>query len=75
MKIKLKPVSWMKYTGIDIFDPDGWDRAGDFKKDWNKPITFDEFVQKASESTTGKWPSTDNEELKRIVATNIINDL
>ena len=35
-----KPEEWMKldqYQGIEILDPDGWDR-GDFARSWNELI-------------------------------------
>ena len=53
-KIKLTPNEWCLLTGIIVFDPDGWDRRGrdKFDEDWAKYLTFDEFMNKCSISTT-----------------------
>lgn len=49
---KFKPSTWCKLTGIYILDPDGWDRTyPNFEKDWNKKITYKDFLNKASFST------------------------
>ena len=61
--IKLHPEKWQKLTDILVGDPDGWDRAN-FDVDWNREITFDEFWQKAGESTTYRRPTMDYDELK-----------
>ena len=42
--------------GIKIRDADGWDRTGDFQKDWNKKITQTEFEAKLGKSTTEQVP-------------------
>ena len=49
--IKFSSEDWCKLTDVVIYDPDGWDRKGDFDTDWNKEICFEEFYTKASIST------------------------
>jgi hypothetical protein len=41
---------WVLLTGLDILDPDGWDRQN-FNQSWTEPISRDEFMRRASEST------------------------
>lgn len=50
MMIKFTPDEWCKLTGVDILDPDGWDRKGSY--DWNLPISFRDFYDKTLMSTT-----------------------
>jgi hypothetical protein len=51
--VKFSSGDWSKLTGVVVLDPDGWDRkAPNFDADWNKEIEFDEFWDKASNSTT-----------------------
>jgi len=50
--MKKSSAEWCRLSGIEVLDPDGWDRKGDFDADWNKPITLDEFWAKACQSTT-----------------------
>ena len=52
--IKLNSEAWVKLSDYQIIDPDGWDRShpDKFNADWNKEITFDEFLEKAHRSTT-----------------------
>ena len=54
-KIYLLPELWCKLTGIEILDPDGWNRA-DYQNDWNKPLNFEQFYGKAILSTVAKFP-------------------
>jgi len=44
---------WCKITGIEVLDPDGWDRADvNFMDNWNhKPISHSEFKARADMST------------------------
>jgi len=58
--IKRTPTEWQVITGIKILDPDGWDRMGDFKTDWNIPITAETFIEKASRSTTMNYNSLED---------------
>ena len=52
-------------TGIVVYDPDGWDRrAPYFDADWNKEIDFDEFWNKASDSTT-TGPMMEYDDMKK----------
>lgn len=51
MNIKFSSEEWCLLTGVDIIDPDGWDRKGDFDADWNKEICFGDFYAKAAIST------------------------
>jgi hypothetical protein len=60
---KLKPATWCALTDIIICDPDGWDRTN-FDTDWAKPLTFDEFLEKAHMSTTMASPRMTDAELK-----------
>lgn len=57
MKIKFTPLLWTKILGFAIIDPDGWDRTGDFNTDWNEPLSLDEFLDKADNSTCGPRPN------------------
>ena len=45
---------WLKhpdFKGIQVLDPDGWDRHGDFSKSWSEPITRYEFEVRLGLST------------------------
>ena len=55
LKIKLTAQEWCDLTGAIVYDPDGWNRFGDFVKDWETPIILNEFLDKLSASTA-KWP-------------------
>lgn len=47
------PNEWLKEPEFKLFtiiDPDGWDRKN-FKEDWEKPLTKEEFNQKLMLST------------------------
>jgi len=49
---KLRPQKWCQLVNIQVLDPDGWDRkAENFEKDWDKPISFNDFIIKSSIST------------------------
>lgn len=50
-QIKRTPDEWQKILNIVVLDPDGWDRSN-FSVDWVKPLTKQEFKDKASHSTT-----------------------
>ncbi len=50
-KTKLCPAAWSELLGMVVLDPDGWDRSGNFQKDWERTLTMKEFFNKASEST------------------------
>jgi len=41
---------WVLLLGIEINDPDGWDRT-DFNRSWFAPISAAEFRRRASLST------------------------
>ena len=41
---------WVKHTGIEILDPDGWDRT-DFENSWNELISEEEFLLRCYRST------------------------
>ena len=45
-----KPCEWCKIFGVEVIDPDGWDRDN-FEVSWNTPITKAEFRNRASNST------------------------
>ena len=56
--MKLTPSEWQKRLGFEVLDPDGWDRRAEyFQADWNKELTFDEFMDKAELSTCSRHPS------------------
>lgn len=55
MTTKRKPEDWENRTGISILDPDGWDRRS--FTDWERPITREEFLQRAARSTVAAWPN------------------
>lgn len=52
-ELLLTPEEWSKRTGIVIQDPDGWRNTG---LPFNVPITRAEFIYRAKNSTTRKWP-------------------
>jgi len=70
MKLKYNSDQWCKLTGITVYDPDGWDRQGDFQSDWDKLITLYEFLDKASSSTTSGLRDVD--EIEKMVLKNLI---
>lgn len=49
--IKFAPSMWQKILGIEVIDPDGWDRGKNFESDWAKLLTFTEFLDKCGDST------------------------
>jgi hypothetical protein len=52
------PEFWMKATGIQVCDPDGWDRKAESGPgSWWWPITRAEFIQRAMRSTVRAWPA------------------
>lgn len=52
--VKKVPELWILQTGIQILDPDGWDRKD--TESWYTPITRDEFIRRAMMSTCYEWP-------------------
>jgi hypothetical protein len=48
--VKRLPVEWQEIDGVQIMDPDGWDRRN-FEESWNTPITQAEWLDRASQST------------------------
>jgi hypothetical protein len=69
--MKKKAAEWSRLSGIEIIDPDGWDRRGEyFDADWNKEITLDEFFVKAMRSTTRGFHGN-IQEVRRIVFKNL----
>lgn len=56
---KYTPTKWGKVTGLVVCDPDGWRRDG---KSFDEPVTYDEFVERATTSTvqniTAFWSYT-----------------
>ena len=73
MKIKLSAPEWQLVLGFRIVDPDGWDRSTpeNFLKDWETPITFAEFMDKAEESTLPDGVPS-RQELHNIAVDNLI---
>lgn len=58
MKIKFTPSTWQRILGFSVLDPDGWDRrANKFDMDWQEPLSFDQFMDKADQSTCSMYPS------------------
>ena len=47
---KLSSAEWEKELGIQVMDPDGWDRTN-LEEDWNRPISIQEFRERAMVST------------------------
>ena len=47
------PRDWERILGVLVLDPDGWRREDRF--DYEQPISREEFLSRASESTT-HWP-------------------
>ncbi len=57
-KLTLTPAQWELILGFEVLDPDGWDRRGAFfQADWLKPLTFNQFMDKADVSTCSYHPS------------------
>jgi hypothetical protein len=48
--VKRLPVEWQKIDGVEVMDPDGWDRRN-FEESWNTPITHAEWLDRVSQST------------------------
>lgn len=46
---------WCLDTGIEVLDPDGWNRK-DYENSWYEEITREEFIKRASMSTCKAWP-------------------
>lgn len=74
MKIKFTPDMWQQILGFRVIDPDGWDRQGDFMASWNEPLTFNEFMNKADESTCSRYPS-DRGALREIALNRILPNI
>lgn len=58
-EVRKTPNEWMDilYPDMMILDPDGWDRSN-FKEDFARPLTQDEFEGKFIMCTVGKrWPN------------------
>lgn len=56
MKIKFTPEEWQNILGVEVIDPDGWDRRIEhFEKDWETPLTLGEFISKCDESTMDRF--------------------
>ena len=53
-KTKLRtPDAWSEYFGIQVMDPDGWNRAAsNWQEEWNRPLTKAEFLSRADVSTS-----------------------
>ncbi len=71
--IKFNSDKWTKLTGIVVLDPDGWDRKN-FDVSWAEEITFDEYCDRASRSTTMNRPRMDYDELKAMVFDKILQN-
>lgn len=46
---------WCLDTGIEVLDPDGWDR-NNYENSWYEEITREEFIHRAGMSTCKAWP-------------------
>jgi len=62
---------WERIMGITVIDPDGWDRKN-LDADWAKPLTFDEFYDKATESTVDH-PMGERNESRIMARLNIVS--
>jgi len=51
--IKMSAQAWCDITGVEVIDPDGWDRKDPkFSENWNNhPISLDEFRERCFPST------------------------
>jgi hypothetical protein len=75
MKIKLSSGDWVQLSKGIVYDPDGWDRrAAFFTADWEKLITFEEFMDRCSRSTTDGF-NFDEKGVRRNVTKNFKNFL
>lgn len=52
--IKLSPALWQQILQFEILDPDGWNRGDNFRNDWETPLTFNAFMEKADNSTCSR---------------------
>lgn len=72
--IKFTPNLWQKILGFTVLDPDGWDRkSSNFSQDWETPISFTEFMDRADESTCTSHP--DREIMRRVALNNIVPNI
>jgi hypothetical protein len=57
-EVKLAPSTWMRETGIRVSDIDGWTTksGGLDPKDFQDPISREEFIDRCMISTTLRWP-------------------
>ena len=69
--IKLNSDAWSELTNVEVIDPDGWDRTGDFKASWTEKITFAEFVRRCGVSTTHGFGG-DSVKMKVAAVTNVV---
>lgn len=54
--VKKSSEIWCFDTGIQVLDPDGWNRM-DYENSWYEEITRDEFIRRATMSTCRRWPN------------------
>jgi hypothetical protein len=53
--VKHSPAVWQVILDLVVLSPDGWNRdLNRFNYEWRLPLTFDEFITKASASTCSK---------------------
>lgn len=52
LEIRLDGNTWSVLTGIEVIDPDGWDRRN-WEESWAKKITLQEFIRRCCQSTLG----------------------
>jgi hypothetical protein len=52
-KVLKNSEDWLKeYPGLEVLDPDGWDRSPEgWEKSWNESITRQEFMKRVGVST------------------------
>ncbi len=73
--LELTPRNWEAILGFEIIDPDGWDRSNmeNFSKDWEMPVSFNDFMDKADVSTCSRhYP---REVLREVAVNKLRRDL
>jgi len=50
MKIKLTSTVWCAVLGVEVIDPDGWNRKN-LQSSWDEEITFGVFMDRYENST------------------------
>ena len=71
--MKKSSAEWVRLSGLEIIDPDGWNRKSSegFDAAWAREITLNEFWDKVCRSTIGRTNINSIEQLRRVVFHNL----